>query len=165
MDQYTETPQIKRPLFLTVLCILSFIGSSFQLTSNFGSYRLAKTTAENPEALLEVFETLEDAEWPPEYEHIPEMLEESILENNTEKKIKHNSLGLILSGLLTLIGVFAMWRLRRWGYYMYVVGIILYITTPWIAFSGVYADILGYVALFIGLLFTALYSFNLKHLR
>lgn len=155
----------ERPTFLTVLCVLTFIGSGFALLSGIYNYAMAPMAAEMTE------EALQKAEDQLAYQEMNEgtatMLEETF--SASLEMVEHAStlaLISILGALLSLTGAFLMFRLKRNGYYLYTLAQLLLILAPMalVGFNfvtGASAIITGVFAL----LFIVLYGVNLKHLK
>lgn len=162
MENNTTT---ERPTFLTVLCVLTFIGSGFALLSGIYNYAMAPMAAEMTE------EALQKAEDQLAYQEMNEgtatMLEETF--SASLEMVEHAStlaLISILGALLSLTGAFLMFRLKRNGYYLYTLAQLLLILAPMalVGFNfvtGASAIITGVFAL----LFIVLYGVNLKHLK
>lgn len=163
-----ETQKI-RPTFLTVLCILSFIGSGFGLVDALTDY-IGAPIAEGSiemvdEEMDEAMDELEESDAPESMVNFFEAFMGDIQDNMTADKIRQGALGTGLSCLLTLIGAIMMWMLRKNGYYVYLAGIVLFILTPILVYSGWMATMLVAINGFIGVMFSILYGVNLKHLR
>jgi hypothetical protein len=116
-----------RPTFLTVLCILSYIGCGLSIISSL--MQLATTP------LAGVLN--------------------------------------LVASLICLFGVIQMWKLKKMGFYLYLVGEIapLIITFATLGFAAMFSFAGGFMALIAGLmsifpiLFIILYALNLKHLN
>lgn len=152
--------QRQRPVFLTVLCIISYVGLGLSiigglmnlLTSQFASKftpiftKLSKYSSHNIEydSMGDVFAFVEKA------------LEQAFNMNLTT----------ILLSIIALIGVLMMWQLKKTGYFLYVGAKVFVLSVPVIflgvnfftlisiSFSGVFA-----------ILFIILYGVNLKHMN
>ena len=154
VEQPPQEPEKKeRPTFLTVLCILSFIGIGFAVISNLIS--LFATSAGS--ALMDVAtETLE------EYQDLPgvDMVESAVDYASTLAIIG------IIAALVCLWGVIWMWNLKKTGYYIYIVGelspvIVSFILVGFGSFLGGFMALIG---LIFPLLFVILYGLNVKHM-
>jgi hypothetical protein len=154
----------KRTLFLSIVCVLTFIGSGFMLSNQFAAYSTAEERVAKPELIIEAFDFFEDQDMPEEMNNLIDDILESSLENLVLSREKRFSLGMILSATFTLMGAMGMWRLRKWGYHMYLAGTALYIAMPWVAYIGLKAQMQGYVNLFVGLFFVLLYTLSYKRL-
>ena len=116
-----------RPAFLTVLCILSYIGCGLAIIS-------------------------------------------SLLQLSTSILIAVLSLA---ASLICLLGVIQMWKLKKMGFYIYLVGEIapLVITFATIGFASMFSFEGGIMALMTAfmsifpILFIILYAINLKHMH
>lgn len=158
-----------RPTFITVLCILTFIGSGWGIFDSITDY-LAADTAESAvglveDAMDEAMTDLEDEDMTESQMDFVESLLGGITENLTAENIRRIAIGTLISCIITLIGGLMMWNLRKKGYYVYILGILIYVIVPAFVLSGIlgaaYAGFTG----FIGFVFILLYGLNLKHMH
>lgn len=152
-----------RPTFLTVLCILTFIGSGWSIYSGITNYYTADVSYgivnEQFEKVQEQLDNQEGAE------SVGELFQ-SIGASMSPEKIKDNGIATAITSIITLIGAILMWGLRKTGFYVYVVGAVAAIIAPMVIFGGGFAGaIASGGAAFMGILFIVLYALNLKHLR
>lgn len=148
-----EPAKNERPTFLTVLCILSFIGVGFAVISNLIS--LFATSAGS--ALMDAAtETLEG------YQDVPGM---DLVESAVDYASTLSIIG-IIAALVCLWGVIWMWNLKKTGYYIYIVGeltpvIVSFILVGFGSFLGGFFAMIG---LIFPVLFIILYGLNVKHM-
>ncbi|MEO6221374.1 MAG: hypothetical protein ABIO81_13155 [Ginsengibacter sp.] len=160
-----------RPNLLKVLCILSFIGSTWAVVSNIWAYATAAQSAKMisyarngiaSDSLSRkdsiVYETGKRKR-----EVFGEKIMVSFTKIFTEDSIRKNALGGILSAILTLLGAILMWRLYRIGFYVYVAGVIISIIVPFYLYGNnlLAVGISAFIGFF-GLVFIALYALNFK---
>ena len=164
-----ESEPEKRPSFLTWLCILTFIGSGWAIISCIWSYTTAAKTSMM-------------------FSQSVEMKKDSVLQKDTvainnhatfegnikasfskilkEDNIRKTAVGGFIAALLTLTGALFMWRLKKQGFYIYILGVVFGILVPFYIFGN---DLLAVGATsfanFFGLLFIALYALNLKSMN
>lgn len=156
----------KRPTFITVLCILSLIGS--------GGFGLLQP--------LYQFVTFDDT-YPQKIEQIEkgiEQMEDAGMDSGTFydmavnglialEKTKENLIPMtaanVVFALFSLLGVFLMFKLKKNGFYLYTVVNLFWMLVP-IYFIGMELGMimLGFGA-FITILFIILYAVNLKHME
>ena len=133
INNLTTAP--KRPTFLTVLCILTFIGSGLGIFNGI-------TTAFMSTALGGI------------------MSEFSIAEN-----VKIFGIATIVASIITLLGAFMMWGLRKMGFWVYVIGVAISIGTPLVIYGGNLMGAFSAIGIgFISIIFIILYGVNRKHL-
>lgn len=149
-----ETEEQKRPQFLTVLCILTYIGVGLGVIfSILGWWIINK--------MMPAMEGMEGME---SYSEMEGMMSEATLA--AIKWIDVTTVVSIAGCLLCLLGALQMWKLKKVGFYIYLVGelgpvIISAILLGSVAFSE-WSMIVGAV---IALLFVILYALNLKHMK
>ena len=165
MSEELNTGAPKRPTFLTVLCILSFIGIGLGLISGLMSF----ATAGMMDDMAEMTEqTMEEgmAELEQEWEDAGIEGSGGFLEglmNQGMAAMEHaRTLAIIqiLANLLCLFGVLKMWKLKKQGFYLYTVGELVPPIAGIILVGGIMAT-----GLIIPLLFVILYGVNLKHMH
>lgn len=136
----------KRPLFLTILCILSFLGIALALVSEVATW----FTIKNQFAMLQ-------------------MAEESLREAPRHELVMRQ--WSVIIGALTLpvcfIGVLFMWRLKKAGFYIYTVTELAMpvIGAICLGFSGpAYQTATIIMGAIVSIAFVIMYGFNLKHM-
>ena len=159
-----------RPTFLTVLCILTFLGSGWGIVDSVIDYFSAETAGD---AIEMVEETMDDAM--DEIDDNDDMSEKQkdfitnmmggIIESLTPENIRKSSIVNFLSCLLTLFGAILMWQLKRNGYFLYIAGIAVMVIGMAVIFKGIIGLAAAGATAFIGVLFIVLYGVNLKHMK
>ena len=152
-----------RPTFLTVLCILTFIGSGWGLINNL--FQLAMFTPERLVAQIQQITTMAGTETQPSW--VSSMLSSSL--EVLQTTIMHGKAIYSLAALcavISLIGAFMMYKLKRNGFYLYAVAQIgqLFIMP---IYSGWNSAVIVSMALsgFFALLFIILYGLNYSKLK
>jgi hypothetical protein len=165
-EQVMETK--KRPTFLTVLCILSFIGVGFQIISGFitiGSGAMTSAVTQVGQSYSESMSNLEGLENVEGMDQAIAGLNEAVEAANKMAQYA-TTLGIvnILAALVCLLGVIWMWKLQKKGFYVYVIGEIvppiLTLLLVGFGFGGIMAT-LGFI---FPIIFIILYALNLKHM-
>jgi len=159
-----ELPK-KRPTFLTVICILSFIGSGAGLI--FWAYTFFTFENAYPkqvEQFTEAVEMMEDAGNDSGY------LYNSAVNKLVELEAMSNNLGMItgaygLFALLSLIGVFMMFKLMKNGFYLYTFANLFGLLIPLalIDFNAMLTNTM--IGGGFSILFIIMYAVNLKHMK
>ena len=136
LDNTQEQP--KRPVFLTVVCILSFVGIGFAIIGYAGAFALLGVAEAGMSAAVENGATVTAS---------------------TGMLWAYIIVGFI-SAIVSLIGVIQMWKLKKSGFMLYtaaaVVGIILSVMV-----YGFGASVMGIV---FSAAFVIMYGLNLKHM-
>lgn len=149
----SEAP--KRPQFITVLCILTFIGSGLSFVGALWGYFSIKASEK---FLQGMSASQEDAHG------MISGMQETIIKA-VENAVPNMVIGLLCS-LICLYGAIQMWKLKKTGFFIYSVGEI----TPAIsAFFLGGGGLIGGAGAVVGLLFAmvwiVLYAINFKHLK
>ena len=157
----------KRPDFLTVICILTFIGSGFGIINNVTNYLNADVLTEMGKQAIDQTREKVDSESSGEGKKLADQMMSGASAMMDKKKLKQNYLLTVLSNIMTLAGALLMFRLRKSGYWLYVAGIVVLVATPVVIFGTGNLLSMSITMLFaaIGILFIILYSLQLRHLH
>lgn len=164
-DMYTPVPT-QRPTLLTIICILSFIFGIWGVWGGVQSAFTDKPQRDLEETRVELEKTLSQVQGPGA-EFAAKMGEQAIAlaEKSVENAKPIGYSGIALS-LLSLLGVWWMWNLKKAGFWVYVLATVVGLITPIIFLGGGMMTILGvgFMGLF-SLVFIILYAVNLKHMQ
>ena len=167
LDEFDTRPA-GRPTFLTVLCILTFIGSGYGIISGtvtyFNADRVAKTMVTANSEIKE--DIRKDHKKDPEGTGFATKIVENMSVMTDPDNLRNSSLGSIIASVFCLAGALLMWRLNRKGFYLYVFGTVIGIVVPFYIFGNNFLTALsvGFAA-FIGVLFVIFYAMNLKSMK
>ena len=149
-----------RPILLTVLCVLTFIGSGFGVFANLIAMFAAP--------FLELFQTsmLDEA-----FSHLGNNPGDEFVKQALDMALLviDNFLGITLSKFifyaLSLVGAIMMFRMKKIGFYLYIVAQIgfLFIGPIFLGWNMFVSSALFFSGFF-SILFIALYGINLKHM-
>ncbi len=162
-------PAPQRSTFLTVLCVLTFLASSYSIVTNISNYLNAdvsstfvKQSLDDTQSKLE--ESLKDDE---KAAGITDRLMSDASKMSSPESIKKSALLTILASALTLGGAILMFMLRKPGFWLYVAGTLVSIIAPLVISGTGNMLSIGMTILFgfFGILFIILYALNLKQLR
>lgn len=166
-DNITQVVQTKkRPTFITVLCILSLIGSGgFGLLQPL--YQFATFEKSYPEKLEQIekgLEQMEDAGMESGFLYDMAVNGQIALEKTAENLVPMTAANVVFA-LFSLFGVFLMFKLKKNGFYLYSVVNLFWMLVP-VYFIGMEV---GMMTLAMGgggtILFIILYAVNLKHME
>lgn len=157
----------KRPTTLTILCTLSLVAGTWGLMSNLSNYENAnqvstltgQTIDQTRDRLMSAMQS------GAQKQVLAKTFEEFSILTDTVR-IKQNALFGIMSNVLTLIGVSFMYRMRRKGFGIYLLGVGVYVLAPLFVFgvSNMAGISFFLLSLFVGLLFSFFYSRMLKYM-
>ena len=161
--------QPERPVFLKVLCILTFIGSGYGIINSAITYFKADTISQ---IFVDVKTKMNEDLAKKKNAGKPDkvILINNIMKNaselSTPENLRKTSIGNAISAIFCLWGAFFMWKLRRIGFYFYTLGTLISIILPFYLFgsnflTNISAGFLG----FIGILFVIFYAMNLKSMK
>jgi hypothetical protein len=153
MDQVNQVAETKkRPKFLTVLCILSFVGIGFAIISSIINLINFQSNIETLQSLQGTSSLLG--------EELGNTIDALVEWGRTIYLIN------LISAFICLAGVFMMFKLKKTGYFIYIIGEI----APAIASFALMGGFgpLGPFAMIMGLIFPIafiiMYGLNLKHM-
>ena len=156
-------PQTTKPVrsqFLTLLCVLTFIGSTLGLFDAVMTLVQTNAASETPR-IQRNYTPEQRKQLPQQYFEDRSAGEES--SPTDPDRIRLLSFAQLPYALLTLVGAVLMFRLRRVGFRVYVAGVIIGLVLPVV--------LVGFGALntsfgvFFSILFAGLYWLNLKDMR
>ncbi len=134
-----EPPKISRPATLTVLCIISFIGSGLA----FFTYSMVAMS----------------------YSEFMTAIDRANLDMPQIELIRNASKGFFISGAFlygaSLIGVYLMWKLKKPGFHFYTASQVLIAFQPWLF---LHLEVFPYLSLISSGIFILLYSYHMKYL-
>ena len=160
-EVFTQQSRKQLPGMLNVLTILTFIGCGIAYLSSCYNYITGSNPDKQIEELNEAREKVGDSGFG------AKMIDSSV--DMIQKSYEHRNL-LLISGLifttLCLIGALQMRKLKRTGYYYYLIGEL----APIVLMAGLFgSSLFGAITLIFGaliaILFVVLYSTQLKYLE
>jgi hypothetical protein len=158
----------QRPTLLTVICILTFIGSAWGIINNIKSYINANALSGIVDTAMQqaknnVQESTKDN---PEAGKLAEKVINSATVFSDPAKMKKMALYGLVADILAFAGAFLMFNLRKMGFWVYLVHAAVSILAP-LAVYGASNMLVGIGAMFtafLAILFSVLYSLNLKYM-
>ncbi len=160
--QEPSTPLVPirvRNRFLTVICILTFLGSGWGLIKAVRTYATADYVANIAGGAIKGAEKQIDQQG-----NTPDFVKSimgSLAEDMTPDFLRKLAILEFISNLLTLSGAILMWNLKKIGFYLYIVGIIILVGAP-LAMGKLVGAIGATIIGFIGVIFIVMYGVNLK---
>jgi hypothetical protein len=161
----TATPNSNpvRSTFLTVICVLTFIGSGWGIIGSIRSYAMADTISVAANGAIEAAQDkLENQDTP----NFVKQIFSTVTAGLSADNIRKSAIFKLISCLLTLAGAIMMWNLKKTGFYLYIAGVVVLAITPIIILGGSLPGLVGAGGSgFIGVIFIVLYAVNLKDMR
>ena len=133
----------KRPVFLTVLCILTFVAGGIEFIS-------ALFTPVFAEQIIELFKSA------PNYDEVA--MSEAIT------ILRAGWTYYLIRAVLTLgslSGAILMWKLKKTGFHIYALSNLIALFVPMLMFSIA----IGWSSILVTACFIALYALHLKHMK
>jgi hypothetical protein len=165
MDHSSSTVFVKpkRSAFLTVLCILTFLGSAYGIFAGLLAYskgpQISKASKEQRAKQVAKPDASKQSEF-------DKKMEGEIAMFMDAEKIKQNALASIIANAITFIGAFLMFRMNSTGFWVYVLGTVGGVVAPLVIFGhNSLANIFAYGSGFVGLIFIVMYAFNLRDMK
>ncbi|MBA2249230.1 MAG: hypothetical protein H0W12_03460, partial [Chitinophagaceae bacterium] len=158
-----ETPALVRPVFLKVLCILTFVGSSFAIFNNGYSYITADKAAAVLDSSKTRLQTNNDKrdQNNPGHKFAVRMFS-TLSASMTPENIREIAIGNVIASAICLIGALFMWKLRRYGWYIYILGVAAGVAVPFLIIGNNFISVASSAFTgFFGLLFIVLYGLNI----
>lgn len=167
IDTVDQNISNRRPTLLTVLCVLTFVVSAYYLFSGILGLFVADSFDQSQwdQISEEVGEALNDAD-----ENSAQLMETVMAAvSQTVTNAIENAFILsfieILVALLSGLGAYWMWSLRKNGFWIYTAAKVVGVAVPmfFLGFNIVTVAYYGF-ALFVGIVFIILYATTRKHM-
>ena len=150
-----------RPLFLTILCVITFIGSIVGIIVSIRGYINSDAEVENITSgraktqLKNLFN--------PGSTSTAELVRVGNLNVENYEKF---SIGCIASYILCLVGTVLIFKLKRTGFYSFTLGTFFNLLTHFLLFGDKFGSMgISIIAAIGGLVFVILYGMNLKYME
>ncbi|MCI5057688.1 MAG: hypothetical protein MRY83_16355 [Flavobacteriales bacterium] len=156
-DEFDQ-PKNKRPEFLTVICIMTFVGSAWGILSGLGTLAFSDQLLDNMVQQAEMQEQLTE-QIGGTFGKILSMM--SSINQDMIDNFVPLTIGSVISCIICLVGALLMWRLRKIGFYPYLIGELGLPIFNIVLIGGVMA----YIGLFFPILFVIFYAIHLKHMK
>ena len=168
MDELSDfASEPLRPQFLKILCILTFIGSGYLVCSGlFNYFNADRATKLLAQTQMRGSNSKKDSV----HRNNPPVIVQNILRDlrnsMTPSGIRNESIYKVVSGILCILGAASMWKLKKYGYFLYVFGVVIGIAAPFYLFgNNSYVILTSIFSGFIGILFIIFYGMNFGSLK
>lgn len=159
----------ERPVFLKVLCMLTFIGSSYTIINSAIMYFTARHLSNIiVSTKVKMYEEIEKKRKPnqPETVGFAVKVMDNMAVISRPENLRKTATGNIVASLFCLAGAILMWRLNKTGFYLYVVGTIISIVVPFYLFGNNFLTVISTgFACFFGILFVVFYAMNIRSMH
>jgi hypothetical protein len=164
MALFSNQDEIKRPTFITVICIISFILNGFSFINNMAVFNEpSKEAAILSTEMQQQQQTItKSATDDATKQQLSQMLEKFTGTISTPM-VKKLALYSVIAALICLMGTSLMWRLKKSGFHFFIVGTIISVLSPFILFGGNGLSLLIAVIMSLfWLLLLSLFAVNIK---
>ncbi len=160
----------KRSTFITVLCILTFVGSGWGIIDGIMDYVAADKVGQATEMIKDQMDDAKDQievseDMPESTKNFMENMMSGVMESITPDNIRKSAIVNILASLLCLFGAYLMWNLNKKGFFIYLAGTLLAAIGMALVFSGLIGMVAAGGTGFLGLVMCILYGVNLKDMN
>ena len=150
-----------RPLFLTILCVITFIGSIAGIIVNTRGYFNAEAEVEKISS-GKAKTQLKNLFFPGSNAH-DELVRIGNLNVENYQKF---SIGCIASYILCLVGTVLIFKLKRTGFYSFTLGTFFNLITHFLLFGDNFGAMgISIVAALAGFVFVIMFGMNLKYMN
>jgi hypothetical protein len=164
MSDTTSAGTNKRPTFLTVLCILSFIAGGWGVIGGIINVVSAPSADEVRAQMEGALSGMGDLEGGEAFSGVMNSMAETAIK--AAENAVPMAIGSIVIALISLFGVWKMWNLQKQGFWIYVLACVASFILPMVFLGG---GLLGALSAGIGglisIVFIILYALNLKHMH
>ena len=165
METISATPSgmvRKRSTFLTIICVLTFIGSGWGILRGIRSYVEADSISINALEHMEKLEDRLDSYGAPDFlKH----LASAIAYNMTPGNVRKFGIFSLIGNLLTITGALMMWNLNKTGFYIYLLGWAIIILIPVIILGKPISITAMIIRIAFSGVFITMYAMNLKQIK
>lgn len=165
LQDYEQIPL--RTTFITVLCILTFLGSGWGLVMGVVKYFTADKQAISMTVAKE--KAAADIQQKSKGDAGSKLAEKMVnsMVVLTPENLKKSGIAEALAALCCLAGAFLMWQIKKKGYYLYIAGTFIGVISPFIIYgtNNMMSVISSIMVGFVGFIFVILYGVNLKDMR
>jgi len=148
----------KRPTFITVLCIISFVGIAFSLIGGIMGYFTYSAMASAGDALKGLGGNTASDQMGQAMSSAVDAL------GLDPSKMAMNSLVVALLNIPLLIGVLMMWKQKKVGFFIYTAFELIQAVVPFIIVGGLAGGLSGVLYAIVAIAFIIMYGVNLKHM-
>lgn len=153
----------KRPVFVTVLCILTFVGAGFGIISGIIGLFTMGAMEELTSSITDMDEAFET--------------EIGMDFQNMYRWSKIAQILALVGSVLCLAGALFMWHLKKSGFFIYVLGQVLPIIGTFLTMNSMFSGagmfggfagfgyIMTFLAMIFPLAFIVMYALNLKYMK
>jgi hypothetical protein len=146
--------QPKRPNFITVLCIITWVGCAFAIFGGIIGYFTTKAQCATMDSMGSLYENNPFG---------------GSLREAMDKACEHIGLSTtinVLCGLICLLGSILMWQLKKIGFFIYAVAELApVVSTVVLGAGGIFGAATAVFTGIIAVVWVVLYAVNLKHMR
>jgi hypothetical protein len=167
MVLFANQQESKRPTFITIVCILSFMVNGFSFVSNMTVYN---DPAQETQLLLTEMQqqqvSYKNATGDPATKQQLLQILDAVTHIITSPVIKKMALFSAIAAFVCLLGTSLMWRMKKSGFHFFIVGTLIGVLSTFILFGGNGVSLfIAVIMNLIWLFLLSLFAVNLKFLE
>ena len=167
MEQSNAPVAGKRPTFLTVLCILTWVGCAISLVTNALAMMAMGAVSSFKDAVNENASALSDSLGVTMADGAQAKMDAANATANSAIAAGSTIFLIgIIGAVLALIGSVLMWKLKKMGFYVYVIAEIAPVVAMAVLLGGTaFSGGMAIASMVLPVAFVVMYGLNLKHMK
>lgn len=153
-----------RPLFLTVLCFLTFMSSVSGLWMQSERLWSPEIVAEQTREVFETARGTMKSKTAPEDSQAFDTVFNSVISETTANSIRTSAIILIIFESIAMYAAYLIWNLQKRGYYLYLIGMAFAFLAPLVLIGGWFGVTTAFAGVLSSILMAILYTLNRKYL-
>ncbi len=162
-NPFEENTVPVRPPFLTILCVLTLTWNIIGLYNGLNRLVSAEKIAASKDKVENMFDEIMSKYSTDESAEQTEQMQIAMTQMLEVRNIINGGIANILSSALLIFGGFWMFRLKKKGFYAYLLGNFIGVLAPIVILVNQLGWMLGILSLINAALFTGLYAMHLKY--
>jgi hypothetical protein len=167
MVLFANQQESKRPTFITIVCILSFMVNGFSFVSNMTVFN---DPAQETQLLLTEMQqqqvSYKNATGDPATKQQLLQILDAVTHIITSPVVKKMALFSAIAAFVCLLGTSLMWRMKKSGFHFFIVGTLIGVLSTFILFGGNGVSLfIAVIMNLIWLFLLSLFAVNLKFLE
>jgi hypothetical protein len=166
MALFVNQQESKRPTFLLVICIISFLLNGFSFVNNLAVFNEpAKESAVLLTEMQQQQTSIQNAKADDATKQQLTQMLNNFTNTITTPMVKKLALFSVIAALICLFGTSMMWRMKKLGFHFFIVGTLISALSAFILFGGNGLSLLVAILMsLIWLILLGLFAANIKYM-